>query len=130
MWRTLILSCAMALSACAADEGPFVEPSILRPVITGRAGGLEGSFVLSLYLSPDASGASDVTLYQLTAAFAGTVSSDVEFPVSIEPGELVRVPLQFQFPGQTCPLAFSGTIYDELKGALTTVSGPSVPCPP
>ena len=129
-----LLCCAIALSACGGDDGPFVEPSILRPSVTGHTDGLEGSFVLSLYLSPDASGSSEVTLYELSAANTYSqdawVSADVDFPVPIEPGELLRVPMQFHFPGQTCPLTFSGTIYDELKGAVTTVSGPSVPCPP
>ena len=74
---------------------------------------------------------SEVVLYQLTSTqLPGTVWSDVDFPVAIEPGELIRVPMQFDFPTLTCPVTFTGTIYDELKGALTSVSGPSVACPP
>lgn len=131
MKRAVIFSCAMLVSACA-DEGPFVEPSIIRPNVTGYHHGVQGSFVLSLYLSPEASGPSEVVLYQLTAgAYNGSaVSSDIDFPVPIEPGELVRIPMQFDFQNQSCPVSFSGTIYDELKGELTSVSGPSVPCPP
>ena len=127
-----LLWCAIAVSACGADEGPFVEPSILRPSVTSYTDGARGSFVLSLYLSPEASSSSEVMLHTLSTANSSGgawVSSDIDFPVSIEPGELVRVPLEFHFPGQGCPLAFTGTIYDELKDALTAVSGPSVACP-
>jgi hypothetical protein len=123
-----VVSCSLAASACGPAEGPFVEPRIAQPTAEQLSGGLvSGTFVLSLYLPSDASGPSEVFLYALQGTIHADAQSQTELPVVLEPGELVRVPIDFT-AGGSCPLTLTGTIYDGLKDGLTSTTGPSANC--
>jgi hypothetical protein len=127
--RAFVVSCSLATSACSPAEGPFVEPRIAQPTAEQLSGGLvSGTFVLSLYLPSDASGPSEVFLYALQGSIHADAQSQTELPVVLEPGELVRVPIDFAVRGGGCPLTLTGTIYDGLKDGLTSTTGPSANC--
>jgi hypothetical protein len=122
---------ALLLTACGDEEAEVVvEPAIVDIVPTDMG---HGSFVLTVLLDPDAGDTAEVWLYELTSSNEGgrviAVSSDVAFPLELEPGELKRVQMQYELSSRGCLHELSGTIFDSLSDEMTTVTSAGAVAP-
>jgi hypothetical protein len=132
--RRALLWLVLGGAACGGEEDfdALVEPAIVQLVPSDA---VHGTFVLTLYLEPDAGATAEVWLHQLAASGLSqvtAVATDVAFPVELEPGRLVRVPFAYELAQGGCQHELTGHIFDSLTDELTPVSsaGAFVPTGP
>lgn len=132
---TTCLSLFALFSACSPESDSFesgVEPAIVNIAPVSQK---EGTFVLTLFLGETVDSSAEVWLYELRATggftFDGltSLSTDVVFPVVLEPGDFVRVPFAYALPASRCGHELDGTIYDSFKDDLTPVTSTAALAP-
>jgi hypothetical protein len=128
--RALSLLAAALVSACtqgAHEPSSDVEPAIVQLSPSSMT---SGSFVLTLFLAGDAE-ATEVWLQVLREPRSRQVaraSSEVAFPIALDPGEFARARIDYTLAG-TCEHELGGVIFDSASEELTEVASASAPAP-